>query len=477
MRRAYPAQLLDRGWRALLNLPPPLLLAGVGCAALAASSDVANTFDSPRRGGPIPAVALFLTLALAFACFILAPWRPLPARLVRRWPVVRLLAFPLALWALFTAAQAPGILIRGVDAAFTVSPPHYGSDDLYDNQYNALLVLHGENPYVRQRLAAIVDHFGVLSYTPLLRGRFANPLHYPTQAELDAVLRAYLADPGAPHPEIDPRTTHSYPAGAFLLDVPFVWGGFASVALPQILLFLALIAAIVAATPARWRLVVALLLLATADGARQVSGGDFEIWPLAGVALAWLLRERRWGSALALGAACAIKQTAWLAAPFYLIWVWRAYGPREAGRRAAIAAAAFLAINAPWIVTSPREWFAGILLPVTLPLLPDGSGVIGLSLTGVLPLGPTWLYGLLELAALAAALIWYWREGERLPFAGLILPLAPLFFAWRSSERYFVLLPLLALLAVVLTLDDTVTARPASSGGQGSHPKLAESTE
>ena len=195
-----------------------------------------------------------------------------------------------------------------------------------------------------------------------------------------------------------------------------------------------------------------------------MSGGDFEIWPLACVALAWLLRERRWTSALALGAACAIKQTAWLAAPFYLIWVWRTYGPREAGRRAAIVAATFLVINAPWIIASPREWLASIFLPVTLPLLPDGSGIIGLSLTGVLPLGPSWLYGLLELAALAAALAWYWRECERLPFAGLILPLVPLFFAWRSSERYFVLLPLLALLAVALTLhlhtDERVEVKP-----------------
>ncbi len=451
-RLAHLRHAVNHGWRALLHLPPPLLIAGVGCAALAASSDVANTFDSPRRGGPIPAVALFLAVAIAFACFILALWHPLPERLARRWPTLHLLAFPVALWVLFTAAQVPGILIRGVDAAITVSPPRYGSDDLYDNQYNALLVLRGENPYVGERLTAIVDHFGVLSFTPLARGRFTNPLHYPTQAELDAVLRGYLANPAAPHPEIDPRTTHSYPVGAFLVDMPFVWAGLASIAMPQIVLFLALIAAIVAATPARWRLVVALLLLATADGARQVSGGDFEIWPLVGVALAWLLRERRWGSALALGAACAIKQTAWLAAPFYLIWVWRTYGPREAGRRAAIIAAAFLAINAPWIIGSPREWLASIFLPVTLPLLPDGSGVIGLSLTGVLPLAPSWLYGLLELAALVAALIWYWREGERLPFAGLILPLVPLFFAWRSSERYFVLLPLFALLAVALTL-------------------------
>ncbi len=229
----YAARLwrvIDDGRRALLALPPSLVLAGLGCATLAASSDIANTFDSPRRGGPLPAIALSLTLALAFVCFLLAAWRQLPERLARRWPPVRLLVFPLALWALFTAAQMPGILVRGFDRAITVSPPIYGSDDLFDNQYNALLVLRGENPYVGARLAEIIGYFGEHSYTPLRRGLFANPRHYPTQAELDAVLNAYLANPDAPHPEIDPRTTHSYPAGAFIVDVPFVWAGLNNVA-------------------------------------------------------------------------------------------------------------------------------------------------------------------------------------------------------------------------------------------------------
>jgi hypothetical protein len=467
---------LDGARGALLALPPALLLTGVGCAALAASSEVANTFDSPRRGGPLPAVALFLTLALAFACLLLALRGPLPRVLARRWPALRLLIFPLAAWALFTAAQTPPILVRGAGAALTVVPPRYGSDDMYDNQYNALLVLRGENPYTGDRLAAILAHFGELSYTPLRRGRFADPFHYPSLAELDAVVSAYLADPGAPHPEIDPRTTHSYPAGAFLVNLPFVWMGLTSIALPQILLFLALLAAVVAATPPPWRLIVAVLLLATADGARQVSGGDFEIWPLACIAGAWLLRERRWGSAILIGAACAIKQTAWLAAPFYLIWVWRVHGRREAARRAAIAAGAFLLLNAPWIIASPREWLGSVLLPVTLPLLPDGSGVVGLSLTGILPLAPSWVYAALELVVLAMALLWYWRWGvRRAPFSALVLPLVPLFFAWRSSERYFVLLPLLAVLAAVITLREAEARSAASPTQSGGHPTPAVS--
>src|SRR5262249_11346985 len=112
----------------------------------------------------------------------------------------------------------------------------------------------------------------------------------------------------------------------------------------------------------------------------------------------------------------------------------------------------FLVINLPWLVASPGDWLASLLLPVGLPLLPDGSGIIALSLTAVVPLAPPTVYAILELSALAGALAWYWRAEPQMAFAGLVLPFGPLFFAWRSSERYFVLLPLLAILGAVLTL-------------------------
>ena len=439
----------------LLRTPPGLLLAGGGCMALAASSDIANTFDSPRRGGPAPALLLCLTLALAFVCFLLSARRnslSWPVGRPRVARIARYFIYPLLVWTLLTSFQTAGILVRGAAHSLTASSVSYGSDDLYYNHYNAMLVLRGENPYTGNRLRAESAYFHSLAYTPLRRGRFADPRHYPTQAEMDAVFAAYLAHPQRSPLEIDPATMHSYPAGAFLVNVPIVWAGIPSVAFGQILLLLALLAAIIVTAPPRWRVLVALLLLATADGVREVAGADFEIWPLGFVAFAWITRDRRWVSALWLGAACAIKQTAWLAAPFYLVWVWRAHGRAEAVRRGAVAVGAFLVINLPWIVASPGAWLSSLLLPVSLPLLPDGSGIIGLSLTGVLPLAPSWVYSVLELAALAGGVVWYWRAWRRFPFAGLILPLVPLFVAWRSPERYFELLPLAAVLAAALTV-------------------------
>jgi hypothetical protein len=466
-RDTLPRELLHRAslfHRTLQTAPRGIVLTGAGCMALAASSDLANTFDAPRHGGPLVATLLFTTSALAFVFFITAtlPTQPLPKApsksnalpvILRRFQPY--LAYLILIWALITALQAPVILGHGLIRGFTQWPPSYGSDDLYYNHYNATLVLRGDNPYIGTRLLDEVRYFGKLDYTPLARGRFANPRHYPSRAEMDAVIREYQAHPQTVPVEIDPRTMHSYPAGAFLVDLPAVWLGIPSVAITQIAALLVLLCLILWATPPPWRLVAALLLLSTIDGIRQVTGGDFEIWPLAFVAGAWLVREQRWRSALLLGAACAIKQTAWIAAPFYLLWVWRIYGKDEAFRRVGVILGTFLAINLPWIIASPRPWLESQLLPVSLPLLPDGSGIIGLSLTGILPLAPAVLYSILELAAFLAALAWYWRVALRAPFAALVLPLVPLFFAWRSSERYFVLLPLLAVLALALTLRQT----------------------
>jgi hypothetical protein len=461
---------LVRLHRYLLLAPLQLVLAGGGCMLLAASSDLANTFDSPRAGGPAIALLLFATLLLAFLLFLLACRSVVPAALRRRRHLLRWLIYPIVLWSLFTAYQTSNIVLHGIATSLSATEVHYGSDDMYYNHYNARLVLQGQNPYVGERLAAALRYFRTTAYTPLARGRFADVLHYPSQAELDAVIRRFLADPSKIPAEVDPSTTHSYPAGAFLVNLPAVWAGVPSIAITQLLLLVLLLVLICRAAPPLWQPIVLVLLLSLADGSRQVAGADFEIWPLALMSMAWIYRDRSWISALLVGAACAVKQTAWLAAPFYFIWVWRRYGLREAGRRVAVSLGVFLAINLPWIVASFHQWLGSLLLPVSLPLLPDGSGVIGLSLVGILPLLPSWIYGLLEVALFLSALWWYWGNWERYPFAGLVLPLLPLLGAWRSSERYFVLLPLVGVLAAALTLAAARGETPVETGATQSVP-------
>ncbi len=395
------------------------------------------------------ALLTLLTLLAAFGCFVGATRATFPPWLRR---AARWLAFPVLLWSLFASIQTVGALGQGLLTSVTQSPPQYTSDEMYYNQYSALLVLRGVNPYTdaNDHLIAAMTYFHIRGFTPIARGRFSDVRHTPTGAEMRAVASEYSQHPDNPPPELDPRTLHSYPAGAFLVDVPSVWLGLPGMGFAQILLFIALSVAIVAAAPPGTRLALAAVIWANPVLAQRVVNGDFDIWWLAALIAAWMLRERRWSSGALLGVACAVKQTAWIAAPFYLVWVWREHGFSEALRRAGIASATFLVINLPWVVLSPRAWLESLLLPLSLPLLPDGSGLIALGRAGA-GLLPARAYTLLEVALWLGALAWCWRMRARYPFAGLMLGLAPLLVAWRSPERYFLPLSLLALAAVALT--------------------------
>jgi len=339
-------------------------------------------------------------------------------------------------------AQRPAVL---------ASPSNYGSDELYYAHYNAWLVLRGQNPYVGDRLADALHYFHATSVTPLRGGDFGDPLHPPTKAQTTSIVQRYLADPVAPHPNLEPATTHSYPALSFLIVVPSVWLGLPTLGYLQVLGLIALIAALVWLSPPQWRFAVLALCLLDVDGIRSVANSDFEIWTAAGIALVWLLRERPWLAAVALGLTCAVQQTAWFAAPFYLVWVLYRRGWRAAIGEAVAAIGAFAAVNLPWIILSPGAWLHSMLLPMTLPLFPTGGGLVGLGLGGALPLWPPAVYSALEYTAYIALLAAYIRWLPRMPYAGVVLPSLALLLAWRSPSRYFILLPFLAIIALVLT--------------------------
>ena len=98
---------------------------------------------------------------------------------------------------------------------------------------------------------------------------------------------------------------------------------------------------------------------------------------------------------------------------------------------------------------------------MTLPLFPQGSGLVSLMLNGVLPSMPSLVFSLLEIGVWLGAMAVFWRILPRAPFAGLILPLVPLLFAWRSPGRYFTSLTLLVAVALALTLRRAARETPA----------------
>ena len=58
-------------------------------------------------------------------------------------------------------------------------------------------------------------------------------------------------------------------------------------------------------------------------------------------------------------------------------------------------------------------------------------------------------FAVMETAVFVGALIWYWRNARAYPCLGVVLPLLPLFFAWRSLWTYFFYVDVI-LLAVVM---------------------------
>jgi uncharacterized membrane protein len=182
---------------------------------------------------------------------------------------------------------------------------------------------------------------------------------------------------------------------------------------------------------------IVLLGLANVPMWSSTVGGNLDVFCTLLVILAWLLRERRWSSAIFFGLALATKQTSWFLAPFYMIMLWRHYGFKEMLYRIAAGGALALAINLPFIVWNPHAWLAGILAPVADPMFPMGVGIVDLSITHLLPYFPQWVYSTLEAGAMLLCLVVYWRICRRHPEAALLLAIVPLFFAWRSLSSYF----------------------------------------
>ena len=502
----------------LMALPWQIfILAGAG-VALNVASDLGNTFGAASRfGGPWVAVGTLLAFLAFFALALLAshdartgPIRVghssheadragqireglKPSRTKNKalqaagFPYLfglaegflRYLLLTVVVW---TALQA--ILVIAHMPHTLASPHNYGSDEMYYAHYNAWLVLHGQNPYVGDHLAGALHYFHVENVTLLRTAPYADPLHPPTTAQTDALVAAYLAHPQAPHPQLEPATTHSYPALSFLIALPSVWMALPTLGYAQVVGLLALLVAICLLAPPPWRVAVVALCLLDVDGIRSVAGSDFAIWTVAGVGLVWMLGSRKVrgrdtegteihakyqreiSAAIALGLVCAVQQTAWFFAPFYVVWVWRMRGLQAAVQITSVAVGAFLVINVPWIVLSPGSWLHSLLLPMTLPLFPTGGGLVGLGLGGALPLWSPTVYTALELVAFAGLLAGYAYWFRYFPYAGLLLPMLPLLLAWRSPSRYFILLPFLGILAVVLAWRDarsipTSERRPA----------------
>lgn len=241
--------------------------------------------------------------------------------------------------------------------------------------------------------------------------------------------------------------SYNYPALSFLVVAPFVALGLGDIRWVYLAEILILAIVVLPRLRPAWRPMALATIVGNAIVLRQpILAGIDPTWALL-VASAWLALGRAWLSPILLGLAFAARQTAWFVAPFYFVLVWQRAGPREAVRRAAIAAGVALAVNLPFLLRAPERFIDGVTAPILGSLEADGVGLVRFGIAGVLPLFPRVVYGALALLVFAALLAAFVRWRRSVASAPLVWPFLPLYFAWRSLQNYFVLATLFVFIA------------------------------
>jgi hypothetical protein len=422
-----------------------------------------NLLEAPRElltgvfGQQATAVIVVATLA---ASLYLVYRAILPAAPTWRWLASQ--RAQVIVLALTLVAALFGLKTLGSIALSGANAPYYPNDGTTLDHFAAQELLKGHNPYVTTDIVAAIHEFqqDPVRTTPLVRGVFATlpPGQYPSHTLIRDVFARQPV--GQPDKIVEFETHVSYPALSFLPLIPFVWAGFPSVVPYYGLCLLLLIVALVVAAPPEARPWIALLALADAPLLDATVAGSLDVQWILLMFVAWRWSGRPILSTLALGLAIASKQLAWFFVPYYAIYLWQRLGPRSTLARLGGAAVVFLAINAPFILNAPRAWLDGVLAPQVEPMFPSGTGLTRLSLGGIFPLLPQGVYAALEIGALLASLVWYWRKGKESPEMAFVLAVAPLFFAWRSLTTYFYYI---ALPAVTLFLARRYAGAPSAA--------------
>ncbi len=415
--------------------------------------------DDPRPGAPFFIVAL-VAMSLVLLVWLVSGTGRHDAETIgsrRETCVMR----GLSLAATASAFLGVAMLASIVDPQPPDATP-YHNDAIALNECSARLLLDGQNPYTSLDIFACYEGLGIGPdrTTPLRRGLFRDIVLYPSD---DALQAAWDLRRASPRDNVEFEWRPSYPALSFLALVPWALARLDPNVLSVALLALAM-AFIALRTEPSLRGLMTTTLFANLVGIAYTIGGSSDLFWATPLVAAWLWRERRW-SAIALGLACAAKQLAWFAAPYYALAIFTASGWREAARRGAIAVGVFAALNLPFVVADPRAWLVSVTTPMAEPMFPLGAGVVFLSTTGAVPLLPQLAYQAMEAAALLGCFAIAWRKRRTSPEVGLVLASLPLFFAWRSLFSYFYLLPLFAAAAVArMPLGELTLERAARLG-------------
>jgi hypothetical protein len=447
--------------KSTLSSAPPRIQLFFLATFLKVGASIAVGLASFLRFQPLESAAgLVLFVWFGLMLFIAAPQADGWLIPLQRWlrPAWRISAISLAVILAVEGTAVGSVLVwnvidrgsmpaaaRAISDAFTTSDATALSEQATQN------LLEGKNPYayanIITALGASPEAYNKL--TPLRAGAFADSFPYPGEEELKTVWQQAITQPDVIPPEIESK--FNYPAGSFLLPAPFMALGISDMRLMYLFFTIPALAYAVKVIGRRWRWYLLLGVALSIELWNAIFAGDNSLLYLPFIMMGWLLLRRKlWLSALFMGIAAATKQTAWFFLPFYLILAWRVLGLKRATLALFIIGAVFLAANAPFIVADPGLWLSSVLAPMTDNMFPMGAGVITLVTSGTIKLSSSLPFAIMEIAVLAAGLLWYLRYAPRYPHTGLFLAVLPLYFAWRSPWDYFYFADLILLAAILL---------------------------
>ena len=319
------------------------------------------------------------------------------------------------------------------------------------NHQAAINLMSGRNPYTNSNIIIALLQFKPSAdrITALRRGEFSEVFPHPTEEQLEDVWQKAMKNPWEPRPEIE--SSLSYPAGSFLLPIPFLLIGIEDFRLIYLIYILIALIFVFVILPRDKRIFFCGALLLSFDLWNCIANGETGALVFPFLMLAWVLLNRNWWlSAAFMGVAIAIKQTAWFFIPFYLITSLKLYRIKNAGYMGLITGGIFLLFNLPFIIDDPSSWFMSVLTPMSRDMFPAGVGLVSLVTSGIWHNNSPLIFNVLELIVFVTGIIWYYFHVEKYPQTGLLLAILPLFFAWRSLWPYFFYTGLIVLGLILL---------------------------
>ncbi len=311
--------------------------------------------------------------------------------------------------------------------------------------------LENKNPYETSNMVKAAMRYDItLERVTMLRAdRLADTFPSPTPAQIQEVWDEAINNPDRIPAELE--TKLNYPAGSFLIPLPFVWLGITDLRIIYIIIILLAVAYVAYIIPNAKRFIFIGAALISLDLWSAVANGETGSLPFVFIILAWVLADRKlWLSAFFMGLAVTTKQTAWFFVPFYLIMVFKNAGLKRLGITFGITAVVFAVTNLPFMIEDIKLWFTSVFAPMSGKMFPAGVGIITLVTSGILDVRSPLIFDIIEFTVLAIGIIWYFRYYNRYKYMGPLLAILPLFFAWRSLWPYFFYTGLIILASILL---------------------------